>query len=71
VKIVCTAGLPSTVVDGLQRGGRALRVSDDTALFVVFHEAWALEIEEKEYTGDVTDPDRPRKDLKLSSRRQE
>jgi len=64
-------GLPSTTVDGLQRGGRAFRVSNSTALFVVFHEAWALDIQEKDYTGDINDPDRPQKDLRASSRRQE
>jgi superfamily II DNA helicase RecQ len=42
VKIVCTAGLPSTIVDALQRGGRAIRiVSVDPALFVVFYDPWA------------------------------
>ena len=64
-------GLPSTIVDGLQRGGRAFRVSNSTALFVVFHEAWALDIQEEDYTGDINDPDRPQKDLRSSSRRQE
>lgn len=68
---MCTAGLPSTTVDTLQRGGRALRVSRDWALFVLFYEAWALVIKEDEYTGDVLDPDRPRKDLRISSRRAE
>ncbi|KAF8275162.1 hypothetical protein EI94DRAFT_34751 [Lactarius quietus] len=29
VKIICTAGLPSTMVDVLQHGGRALCNSDD------------------------------------------
>ena len=71
VKIVCTAGLPSTTVDTLQRGGRALRVSKDWALFVIFYEAWALTINENDYTGDILDPDRPRKDLRVSSRRAE
>jgi superfamily II DNA or RNA helicase len=71
VKIVCTAGLPSTIVDVLQRAGRALRTSMETALFVLFYEAWALEINENEYMGDESDPDRPRKDLRLSSRRAE
>ena len=66
---MCTAGLPSTTVDALQRGGRGLRVSNEWALFVVFFEAWALSINENEYTGDVLDPDRPRKDLRISSRR--
>src|SRR6266446_2858058 len=58
-------------VDALQRGSRALRVSKEWALFVVFFEAWALTINENEYTGDVLDPDRPRKDLRISSRRAE
>ena len=30
-----------------------------------------LTIDEKEYAGDVLDPDRPRKDLRISSRRAE
>ena len=63
-------GLPLTTVDGLQCGGRALRVSNDTALFVVFHEASALGIQEKDYTGDITDPDCSQNDLRVSPRRQ-
>ena len=59
VKIVCTAGLPSTIVDALQRAGRALRASMEMALFVLFYEAWALEINVGDYTGAVLDPDRP------------
>ena len=66
MKIVCTASLPSTTVDTLQHGC-VLRVSRDWALFVVFYEAWALMIKEDEYTGNVLDPDRPRKDLRISS----
>ena len=66
---MCTAGLPSTIVDALQRAGRALRTSMEPALFVLFYEAWALDIKEMDYTGDVQDPDRPRHDLQLSSKR--
>jgi superfamily II DNA/RNA helicase len=33
VKIVCTAGLPTTVVEALQRGGRTIRIGDEDALF--------------------------------------
>ena len=58
VKIVCTVGLPSTIVDALQRGGRAIRiVSVEPALFVVFYDPWALEINKEEYTyGSPEDP---------------
>ncbi|KAF9470443.1 hypothetical protein BDN70DRAFT_821377 [Pholiota conissans] len=70
VKIVCTLGLPSTIVDALQRGGRAIRTGDETALFIVFHEQWALDIKESEFM-DGTDPDRPRANLGLHPRAQE
>ena len=57
VKVVCTTGLPSTIVDALQRGGRAIRiVSFDPALFVVFYDPWALEISsfrESEHVADA------------------
>ncbi|KAH9069630.1 P-loop containing nucleoside triphosphate hydrolase protein [Lactarius deliciosus] len=54
VKIVCTAGLPGSMVDVLQRGGRALRNSDDDALFVIFYEPWVHDISLDEYTeGDL------------------
>jgi hypothetical protein len=43
----------------------------ETALFVLFYEAWALEIKETDFTGDTSDPDRPRNDLRLASRRPE
>lgn len=70
VKIVCTVGLPVTVVDALQRGGRAIRVGNEHAIFVVFHETWALEVDEAEYM-DGSDPDRPRANLAQHSRAQE
>ena len=73
VKIVCTAGLPSTIVDALQRAGRAIRImSVDPALFVVFYESWTLEIKKEEYTyGSPEDPDRPRKEQKETSPRRD
>ncbi|KAF9537104.1 hypothetical protein CPC08DRAFT_651860, partial [Agrocybe pediades] len=71
VKIVCTAGLPATMVDCLQRGGRAARSSGQTALFVVFFEKNMLQINEKEFTGDVQDPDRPREKLTAKPKRLE
>lgn len=44
----------------------------ETALFVLFYEAWALEIKETDYSsGDISDPDRPRNDLRVASRRPE
>ncbi|KIJ99836.1 hypothetical protein K443DRAFT_123068 [Laccaria amethystina LaAM-08-1] len=54
-------------VDALQCAGHALCLSKEWALFVVFFEAWALSINKNEYTGDVLDPDHPRKDLRISS----
>lgn len=60
------------MVDILQRGGRALRNSDDDALFVIFHEPWVHSVSLDEYSeGDLGDPDRPRCSLKLSSQRRE
>ena len=60
------------MVDVLQRGGRALRNSNDDALFVVFYEPWVHEVALDEYNeGDLGDPDRPRGTLKTSSQRRE
>ncbi|KAF9486495.1 P-loop containing nucleoside triphosphate hydrolase protein [Pholiota conissans] len=70
VQIVCQVGLPATIVDAIQRGGRAIRTGNETALFVVFHEEWALNIKEDEYPEGI-DPDRPRADLRSNSRAQE
>lgn len=73
VKIVCTAGLPETIVDALQRGGRGIWVLSgdqdaDTALFVIFYEHWVHGINLDDYAnGDTLDPDRPRKDLMLKN----
>lgn len=63
-------GLPASIVDALQRGGRAIRIGDEDALFVVFHEPWAREITEDEFEEGM-DPDRPRADLGANARRQE
>ncbi|KAH8978068.1 P-loop containing nucleoside triphosphate hydrolase protein, partial [Lactarius hatsudake] len=72
VKIVCTAGLPASMVDVLQRGGRALRNSSEDALFVIFYEPWVREVSLEEYDeGDSCDPDRPRGQLRSSSQRRE
>ena len=55
-------------MDALQRGGRAIRQSDDDALFVIFYESWVLDINLDDYsTGDLLDPDRPLKDLHENS----
>jgi superfamily II DNA or RNA helicase len=68
VKIVCTVGLPGTMVDILQHGGRALRNSDNDALFIIFYEPWVHDVPLEEYSeGDLGDPDRPRCTLKQSS----
>jgi hypothetical protein len=71
VKIVCTVGLPTTIVDGLQRGGRAIRQSNEDALFVIFYEHWVLDINLENYTGDPLDPDRPRTELRDNSHRRD
>ena len=47
-------------------------MSVDPALFVVFYDPWALEINKDEYTyGNPEDPDRPRKEQKESSPRRD
>jgi hypothetical protein len=69
IKIICTSGLPGTMVDILQRGGCALRNSDDDTLFVIFYEPWVHDISLDKYSkGNLGDPDRPRCPLKLSSK---
>ncbi|KAG2005989.1 ATP-dependent DNA helicase RecQ [Coprinopsis cinerea AmutBmut pab1-1] len=63
VKIVCNVGLPSTVVNLLQRGGHAIRTGNEQALFIIFYEPWVMDIDLNNYNGDDTDihdPDRPR-----------
>ena len=76
VKIVCTVGLPTNIVDALQRGGRAICVGDENALFVVFYEPWALEIDLEDYLNvngsqTIDDPDKPRDKLRVNSQRRE
>lgn len=77
VKIVCTVGLPSNIVDTLQRAGRAIRNCNghqNFGLFVLFHEAWSNEIHQDDYehTDEFrNDPDRPRAELRECSKRQE
>ena len=72
VKIVCTAGLSGSIVDILQRGGCAMRNSDNDALFVIFYEPWVHEISLDEHSeGNLGNPDRPRGPLKSSSQRRD
>jgi hypothetical protein len=72
VKIVCAAGLPSTTIDTLQRGGRAYRNSAEDALFVIFYDPWIHDISPSEFTNfDPDDLDRPRAMLKPNSTRRE
>lgn len=69
---MCTVGLPGTTVDTLQRAGRALRNSDDHAVFIIFYEPWVHELSFSEYSeGDLSDPDRPRGQLKSHAQRRE
>ncbi|KAJ3545917.1 hypothetical protein NMY22_g2258 [Coprinellus aureogranulatus] len=64
VKIVCNIGLPSTLVDILQRAGRAIRTGSEDALFLLFYPSWVDEISLDEYaSGDVADLDRTRASL--------
>jgi hypothetical protein len=52
-------------VDTLQHAGRALRNSDDNALFIIFYKPWVQDIALSEYTeGDLLDPDCPRGKLR-------
>ena len=70
IKIVCMAGLSGSIVNILQRGGRALHNSDDHTLFIIFYEPWVHDISLDEYSeGNLGDPDRPRGPLKSSSQR--
>ena len=72
VKIVCTAGLPATIVEALQRGGRAIRIGDEDALFLIFYESWVFIINEyKLQEGNAVDPDRPRSNLRPTSQSRE
>ena len=72
VSIVCNAGLPSDIVEALQRGGRVGRHEGAKALFVTFYEAWACKISLNEFmAGDPNDPDGPRSNHTLISRAQD
>jgi hypothetical protein len=60
------------MVDVLQRAGRALRNSNEDALFIIFYEPWVNDISLDEYNeGNIDDPDRPRGPLKTRSQRRE
>ena len=72
MKIVCTAGLPGTMVDVLQHAGHALCNSHDDALFIMLYDHWVHDISLDEYIkGDLRDPDCPRAKLKSSSQQHE
>ena len=71
MKIVCTVGLPTNIVDALQWGGRAIHIGDEHALFVVFYESWALEINLEDYldtncSQTIDDPDQPHDKLRVN-----
>ncbi|KAF9039932.1 P-loop containing nucleoside triphosphate hydrolase protein [Panaeolus papilionaceus] len=72
VDIVVTVGLPDTLMDTIQRAGRAYRKPDRNALFLVMYEPWidSISLEDFRY-GDLTDPDRPRAELKKSSKQRD
>ncbi|KAF8871179.1 P-loop containing nucleoside triphosphate hydrolase protein [Infundibulicybe gibba] len=74
VKIVCTCGLPSSLLVALQRAGRVIRRTGpgNTGLFLVFYEPWVHDISLDDFaTGDLRDPDRPQGTLTQSSRKQD
>ncbi|KAF8221563.1 P-loop containing nucleoside triphosphate hydrolase protein [Tricholoma matsutake] len=60
VKIVCNVGLPSSIIDVLQRGGQVGHRDRSQGLFVLFYELWALTIPLNEYANSRSDdPDCP------------
>ena len=66
------AGLPSTTIDILQRGGRAYRNSAEDALCLIFYDPWVHDVDLSTFTNsDPTDMDRPRATLKPNSPRRE
>lgn len=68
-------GLPSTVVDALQRGGRANRTAQEPVLFVMFYDPWVLDIDQADFDKNaqkfLQDPDRPREELRIAAQRRE
>ena len=69
---MCTVGLPTTTVDTVQRGGRALCNSNKDALFVIFYEPWVHELDLDSFNeGNLLDPDRLQAKLRPNSQRQE
>lgn len=69
---MCTVGLPTTTVDTVQRGGRALRNSDEDALFIIFYEPWVHELDLDSFNeDDLLDPDCPQTKIQPNSQRQE
>ncbi|KAG2003761.1 ATP-dependent DNA helicase recQ [Coprinopsis cinerea AmutBmut pab1-1] len=59
VDIVCSVGVPGSLVEAIQRGGRGGRREGSISLFVVFYETWAKGVAISDYTsGDLNDPDR-------------
>ncbi|KAN0129104.1 hypothetical protein V8E53_013100 [Lactarius tabidus] len=60
IKIICTADLPSMMVNVLQHGSCALCNSQDDTLFIILYEHWVHNISLDEYNkGDMGDPDCP------------
>lgn len=61
------------MVDTLQRAGRAMRTGGGHAVFTIFFERWALDINCADYNENGEkyehDPDRPRADIGKTSKR--
>ncbi|KAF6747951.1 hypothetical protein DFP72DRAFT_821144, partial [Ephemerocybe angulata] len=73
VDIVCTVGLPSSIVEALQRGGRGARQPGDRSRFIIFYEKWALSISLDDYGtyGNKNNSDRTRAPLTSKSMKQD
>jgi superfamily II DNA helicase RecQ len=72
VKIVCNAGLPTNVVDLLQRAGRLGRRDGSNGIFILFYDPWALTININDfYNTSCDDPDRPRYSAKAVTSRKD
>lgn len=58
---MCSAGVPGSLVEAIQRGGRGGRRPGSFSLFIIFYEAWVREISLDDFTkGNMDDPDRTR-----------
>ncbi|KAL0568131.1 hypothetical protein V5O48_013860 [Marasmius crinis-equi] len=76
VDIVANVDIPPDIAEALQRGGRVVRCSVKTGLFLILYEEWVLGLDlsaffEEPKGVDANDPDRPRQPLTDKSNRQD